>query len=118
MKKLMLACCLGALVSAPALANHHMDPEDKAEYLQKVLQLNAEQTKQVQQALENSHKQAEALKDKYRISQWDEYKDEKKKLKSDKHDKIAQILNPQQREAWQALNEAKEEMHKKMKKHD
>lgn len=115
MRKLMLACCLGALVSAPALANKDMDPADKAEHLQKVLQLNDNQTQQIQQALENSHKQAEALKEKYRISQWDQYKDEKKNLKSDQHDKIGQILNEKQREAWDALREAKEEMHDKKK---
>lgn len=120
MKKLLLACCVAAVASSPALANKDMDPSEKADYLDKVLQLNDQQAQQVEQILEQASKQKDDLKSKYTIAQYDEYRDQKKQMHSKLDDQISGVLNADQKAAYEALMEHKKQkkgaMHKMMEK--
>ncbi|MDX9874731.1 MAG: hypothetical protein RBS88_07450 [Spongiibacteraceae bacterium] len=99
-KQLLLAACVSALVASPGFANKDMDPSDKAEKLQETLQLNDNQTKEVERILEQMHEQKEALKQKYTIAEYDEYKDDKKELMEKAHDQINDLLTDQQKQAF------------------
>lgn len=112
-KQLLLAACIGAMAAGPAMANKDMDPSDKAEKLQETLQLNDNQTKEVERILEQAHQQKEALKQKYTIAQYDDYKDDKKDLMEKTHDQINAMLTDDQKKSFKAHLDAK----KKEKRH-
>ena len=115
MKKLILAACVSALMASPAMAHKKMDvdPSDKAEYLQKTLQLNDQQTQSVVRILKEAHQQKKSLAEKYRISQYEQYKEEKKDLMSKTHDRISEVLSEPQRDALEAHMDFMKKLHKK-----
>lgn len=108
LKRLMLATSLAALCATAAtgaLAWHDgqkPSPEQRAEHMQKALQLNAEQQKKVLQILQQSDQQRAALEKKYTIAERDKFREEAHKLRDTQHSQIDAVLTPAQREAMAA----------------
>lgn len=111
-RQLLLAACVSALVASPAMANKDMDPSDKAEKLQETLQLNDNQTQEVERILEQALQQKEALKQKYTIAEYDDYKDDKKELMEKTHDQINTLLTDEQKQSFKSQLDQKKQ-HKK-----
>lgn len=112
MKTLMIVMCLSLL--APFALAGDKEPADKAEYMQKTLQLNDEQTQQIEKILTDAHDRKKALASEYTFAQKEEYREAKKgvyeKMKAD----ISAVLTSSQRTAMETMKETRKKM---MKKH-
>lgn len=100
MKKLLLACCLGAAAIA-AYAQPQQpgpSPEKRLEYLQKSLQLTDAQAKKVKPILEQSAQQRQSLMEKYK-PQFEAFHQDMKNLDSQTHSQLAGVLTPAQMQA-------------------
>ncbi len=105
LKNVILAVCLGTTVAAGSTLafagkqHYAADPAKHAEHLQKKLQLDDTQRAQVQQILEESQKQREALSQKYTIAEREAFRKEAKALHRQNREQIGALLTPAQREA-------------------
>lgn len=77
-------------------------PAQRAEHMQKTLQLDDNQRQQIQKILERSAEQRAALEQKYTIAERDKFRDEARKLRETLQSEIDAILTPAQREAFAA----------------
>ena len=108
LKHLILAACLSSVMVAGggALAapgkDGGADPARRVEYLQKSLQLSAEQTTRLQQLFEKNAQQRSALEKKYSIAEREKFRDEARKLRETQDKEFEALLTPAQREALAA----------------
>ena len=107
LRHLILAACLSSVVAAggafaaPAREGGP-DPARRVEYLQKSLQLSAEQTTKLQQLFEKNAQQRSALEKKYSIAERDKFRDEARKLRETQDKEFEALLTPAQRETLAA----------------
>jgi Spy/CpxP family protein refolding chaperone len=107
LRHLVLAACLSSVIAAggafaaPAREGGP-DPARRAEYLQKSLQLSAEQTTKLQQLFEKNAQQRSALEKKYSIADRDKFRDELRRLRETQDKEFEALLTPAQREALSA----------------
>ncbi|MDB6062695.1 MAG: hypothetical protein JWM78_2798 [Verrucomicrobiaceae bacterium] len=111
MKRFILACALiGSIGLAQAQTPaHHGEPPaaERAANLQKILQLNDDQTAKVKKIFESNEQQRKALFEKYK-PQFEAFRADQKKLHEQAHAQIAAVLTPKQAQALEALHEARE----------
>jgi Spy/CpxP family protein refolding chaperone len=106
MKKLLLACCLGAAMATTAYAEpSHPSSEERLAHMQKALQLTDAQAQKVKPILEASEQQRKALAEKYKISEYKAFREEMGKVREQTHAKLAGVLTPQQVQAMEAQRE-------------
>jgi histidinol dehydrogenase len=109
MKKLLLACCLGATVAtttAIAIAQPaKSDSEQRLVYMQKSLQLTDAQVQKVKPILDNSKEQRQAVVEKYK-PQFQAFHNDMKNVQDQTHAQLAGVLTPQQMQALDAQREA------------
>lgn len=110
LKHMIVAACLTtAIVAGSAFAfpgkERGAEPVKRAEYLQKSLQLSAEQQKQVQQLFEKGAQQHSALEKKYTIADRKKFRDEVRTLRDTQKKELEALLTPAQREALSTQKE-------------
>lgn len=111
MKRIALCfALLGSIALAQAHPNEPIAPEARAAQLQKVLQLNDDQTAKIKKVLESSAQQRNALFEKYK-PQFDAFHTEMKSAREKTHAQIAAVLTPKQAQAMESL-EALRDQHK------
>ena len=106
-KKLLLACCLGAAtVVAQAYPGHGgrtpPEPAALAGRMQTSLQLSEAQTKQITSIFEASAQQRKALEQKYKIAERDAFMADLKTLREQTRAKIDTVLTEPQKQARDA----------------
>ena len=107
MKKLLLACCLGAAVVTAHAQPQHPGPDanQRLTYMQKSLQLTDEQTQKIKPILEQSAQQRHALKEKYE-EQFKAFRTDMKNQDQQTRGQLASVLTPAQMQAFDAQREA------------
>lgn len=121
LKHMIVAACLSTAIAAgSAFAfsgnDRDADPVKRAEYLQKSLQLSADQQKKAQQLFEKGTQQRSALEKKYTIAERDKFRDEMRTLRGTQQKEFDALLTPAQREAM-AAQKQRHGMHGKHGKH-
>ncbi len=112
MKNLMIVMFLSLL--APFALAGEKEPAEKVEYMQKTLQLNDEQTQQIEKILTEANDRKKALASEYTFAQKEEYREAKKEVYEELKMEISDVLTPSQLTAMEAMKEARKKM---MKKH-
>jgi len=108
MKKILLACCLGAAVVAAHAQPQHPGPDEgqRLTYLQKSLQLSDDQAQKLKPILENSAEQKRAVMQKYK-PQFEAMRTDMKNVDQQTHSQLATVLTPAQLQAFDAQHEAR-----------
>ena len=106
MRKLLLACCLGAAVVTAYAQPQHPGPDanQRLTHMQKSLQLSNEQTQKIKPILEQSDQQRHALRDKYE-EQFKAFHTDMKNLDQQTRGQLATVLTPAQLQAFDAQRE-------------
>lgn len=106
---IVIACLSTAVIAGSAFAfpdkERGPEPAKRAEYLQKSLQLSADQQKKVQQLFEKGEQQRSALEKKYTIADFDKFRDEVHTLRDTQKKELEALLTPAQREAMSVQKE-------------
>jgi Spy/CpxP family protein refolding chaperone len=105
MKRLLLACCLGAVMAAAQAQPQLPSTDQRLAHMQKSLQLTDAQTKKIKPILDTAEQQRAALADKYKISEFKDFRADAKKLQEQTRAQIATILTPAQVQALDAQHE-------------
>ena len=107
MKKVLLACCLGAAVVTAYAQPQHPGPDanQRLTYLQKSLQLSNEQTQEIKPILEQSAQQRHALMKKYE-EQFKAFRADMKNQDQQTRSQLAGVLTPAQLQAFDTQREA------------
>ena len=109
---IVAAAVLLLAVAGAAVAGHHggdrhlkADPAAHAAKLAEVLALDAAQTADVEQILAEARTEREAIGDRYTLNQRAEAKEEMRALQDRTAERIASLLNAEQRETFDAMQE-------------
>ena len=116
LKSLILATCLGTAIAAgSAFAGttgheHGVNPAQRAEQLQKSLQLSDQQRQKVQQLFEKNLQQRDALAKKYTIAEHEKFRTDLRQLHENGKKELDALLTAPQRTALEAQH-AQHERH-------
>lgn len=110
LKYMIVAVCLSTAIAAGSAfafsgKEHGAEPAQRAEYLQKSLQLSADQQKKLQQLFEKGEQQRNALEKKYTIADFDKFRAEVHTLRDTQKKDLEALLTPAQREALSTQKE-------------
>lgn len=95
-KQFVLACCLGAAVTAAQAQPPQMDNAKRLEHMQTALQLSDAQVAKLKPILDSQDKERKALADKYKISEFKTFRAEMEKLRKKDREEIEKVLTPAQ----------------------